>query len=324
LQSIHIKRSRVKQLLAVQLAWWLVVSGAHAWAIEITQPVKGAVVRPGSILKIKLSFPDSLPVTRVTYSVVEEDVALDDRIDPPPSVTADTTPFSAELPVSQEAIGPYRLLAVAEIKERRGSYVLFDETTIQIEPETAPTVLRAVSPVRFTKITGEVQWLSVRGHYPDRVVRDLTSGGTGTKYRSSDESIVRVNGDGRVQSVREGNAEIIAINHGKQVNIRIVVDVRDTENRPPVADAGPDQTVRQGAQVRLDAIRSADPEGENPFYYWSQVRGIPINLVEPLSLRPYFKAPQVDAPRVLRFRLIVKDQQEAESFPAYVNVTVTP
>jgi hypothetical protein len=103
-----------------------------------------------------------------------------------------------------------------------------------------------------------------------------------------------------------------------------VVEVRNTENRPPVADAGPDLTVKQGTRVRLDAIRSADPEGENPFYYWSQVKGMPVDLVEPLSLRPYFTAPVVIAPRVLRFRLIVKDKDEAESFPSYVNVTVVP
>ena len=51
---------------------------------------------------------------------------------------------------------------------------------------------------------------------------------------------------------------------------------------------------------------------------------MPINLVEPLSPRPYFFAPVVDEPRVLRFRLIVRDEEGAESFPVYVNVTVVP
>jgi len=91
-----------------------------------------------------------------------------------------------------------------------------------------------------------------------------------------------------------------------------------------VAHAGTDQTVKQGAKVRLDALLSGDPEGKNPLYYWSQVQGMPINLVEPLSPRPYFFAPVVDEPRVLRFRLIVRDEEGAESFPVYVNVTVVP
>jgi len=77
-------------------------------------------------------------------------------------------------------------------------------------------------------------------------------------------------------------------------------------------------------RVRLDALLSGDPEGKNPLYYWSQVQGMPINLVEPLSPRPYFFAPVVDEPRLLRFRLIVRDEEGAESFPTYVNVTVAP
>jgi chitinase len=104
----------------------------------------------------------------------------------------------------------------------------------------------------------------------------------------------------------------------------VVVEPLDAENRPPVAHAGSDQTVKQGARVRLDAVLSGDPEGKNPFYYWSQVKGMPVILVEPLSLRPYFFAPVVTVPRLLRFRLIVKDEEGAESFPAYVNVTVMP
>ena len=184
--------------------------------------------------------------------------------------------------------------------------------------------LRAESPVRFINTIGEVQMLTVRGLYGDRIVRDLTLESTGTVYRSSNESIVRVNGDGRAQAVGVGTAEITAQNQGKEDKIRAVVEVRDTENRPPVADAGPDQTVRQGTRVRLDAIGSADPEGENPFYYWTQVKGMPVDLLEPLSLRPYFTAPVVLRLHVLRFRLIVRDKEEAESFPAYVNVTVVP
>jgi hypothetical protein len=224
----------------------------------------------------------------------------------------------------QEAVGSYRLLAVAQVKERRGFYILFDETFFQVSPEAPLLALRAESPVRFINTIGEVQILSVRGVYGDRIVRDLTSGSAGTVYRSSNEAIVRVNGDGRAQAVGMGTAEITAQNQGKEDKIRAVVEVRDTENRPPVADAGPDQTVRQGTRVRLDAIASADPEGENPSYYWSQVRGIPVDLLEPLSLRPYFTAPVVLRPHVLRFRLIVRDKEEAESFPAYVNVTVVP
>jgi hypothetical protein len=136
--------------------------------------------------------------------------------------------------------------------------------------------------------------------------------------------VVRVNTDGRVQAIGNGSAEVTVRNRTLEAKIPVIVHVDDGENRPPLAHAGADQIVKQGTRVRLDAILSGDPEGKTPSYYWSQVAGMPITLVEPLSLRPYFFAPVVVAPRLLRFRLIVKDQEGAESFPAYVNITVVP
>jgi hypothetical protein len=156
------------------------------------------------------------------------------------------------------------------------------------------------------------------------VVRDLTHGRTGTTYRSSNEKIVRVNYDGLAQAMGVGSAEIVARNGTHEVKIPVIVEVFNVENKPPTAAPGNDQTAKQGAKVRLDALLSGDPEGRTPAYYWSQVTGMPINLVEPLSARPYFFAPVVDEPRVLRFRLIVRDEEGAESFPTYVNVTVVP
>lgn len=305
---------------------FLVLPAAHGdmAGIQITAPEKGALVRPGASLKLKVDISQGLPVSQVTYLLLEEDRVLEDNVESPPSTLVESAPFEADIVVPQEGVGPHRLLAVSRIRERRGFYILFDETSIHVTPEASLTALRAQSPVRFTKTIGEVQLLTVRGVYADRVLRNLTSSATGTVYQSSNESVVRVNSDGRAQAVGEGTADITAKNQDKTDRIRVVVEVRNPDNRPPVADAGPDQTVRQGTRVRLDAIGSADPEGENPYYYWSQVKGMPIDLIEPLTLRPYFIAPVVMRPQVLRFRLIVKDKEEAESFPAYVNVTVVP
>lgn len=293
-------------------------------AIQLIEPKTGALVRPGEGMKVKVSIPPGMPVEKVTYTLLEQDRALEDKVETLPVVVAESSPFEAEMPIPMELAGGVRLLAVGQVAERRGQYVLFDEVIFRVEPEAGLIALQAEAPVRFTKTLGEVHLLSVRGKYLDKTIRDLTPGHSGTTYQTSNEKVVRINVDGLAQAVGNGKAEITARNRNREVRIPVVVEAMNTENRPPLAHAGADQIVKQGVRVRLDAILSADPEGKNPAYYWSQVSGMPINLVEPLSLRPYFFAPVVVAPRVLRFRLIVKDEEGAESFPAYVNVTVVP
>jgi len=316
-------RRRMGLLTASALA--LVILTPAAFAFQMAEPKDGAVARPGVLMPVKVTVPPGLPVVKVTYTLFIADRALDDiKVETPPTVEAGAAPFEAGMPVPVEAVGAYRLLAVAQVAERRGQYVLFDEVHFRVEPEAALTGLQAEVPVRFSRTLGEVKLLSVQGRYADRVVRDLTPGHTGTTYRSSDERIVRVNYDGLAQAVGVGAADIVARNGGQEIKIPVVVEVENAENRPPVANAGADQTIKQGTRVRLDALLSGDPEGKNPLYYWSQVQGMPVNLMEPLSPRPYFFAPVVTEPRLLRFRLIVRDEEGAESFPVYVNVTVAP
>ena len=305
--------------------WTLAGIESESFALQVSEPKKGAVVRSGEAMKVKVRFQPGLPVVKVTYTLFEEERALDDiKVETPPMVEATAAPFDAAMPVPVEAVGAMRLVAVAQVAERRGQYVLFSDVSVRVVPAAELKGLGAEIPVRFTKTIGEVRLLSVRGRYADRVARDLTHSRTGTTYRSSNEKVVRVNHDGLAQAMGPGTAEIVAKNGKHEVKIPVVVEVENLENRPPVAHAGTDQTVKQGAKVRLDALLSGDPEGKNPLYYWSQVQGMPINLVEPLSPRPYFFAPVVDEPRVLRFRLIVRDEEGAESFPAYVTVTVVP
>jgi hypothetical protein len=62
---------------------------------------------------------------------------------------------------------------------------------------------------------------------------------------------------------------------------------------PPIANAGPDQSVRMGAIVTLDGTGSFDREGESLAYSWTQTSGPEVTLNDPTSVRPTFTSPDV-------------------------------
>ncbi len=64
-------------------------------------------------------------------------------------------------------------------------------------------------------------------------------------------------------------------------------------NQPPVADAGPDQTVQEGSPVLLDGTASYDPDVEPLTYQWTQLFGPAVTLLGGNTVLPTFVAPNV-------------------------------
>lgn len=80
------------------------------------------------------------------------------------------------------------------------------------------------------------------------------------------------------------------------------------ENLPPVADAGPAQTVNEGQLTYLDGNGSNDPDDGIASYAWTQTAGPSVVLSDPGTAQPSFTAPYVDAQGVsLSFKLTVTD-----------------
>jgi uncharacterized protein YndB with AHSA1/START domain len=79
-------------------------------------------------------------------------------------------------------------------------------------------------------------------------------------------------------------------------------------NLPPAANAGPDQTVDEGAAVTLDGSNSTDPDDGIASYSWSQTGGSPVTLSSTTVFRPTFTAPDVGpSGESLTFQLTVTD-----------------
>lgn len=76
-------------------------------------------------------------------------------------------------------------------------------------------------------------------------------------------------------------------------------------NKRPVANAGPDKSYTEGASVSLDGSLSSDPDLDVISYKWTSLDG--IILFDALGSSPSFIAPQVNADKFYRFKLVVSD-----------------
>lgn len=339
-------------LLATFLTFALVLSLSteQSFAFTINTPAAGSTLTAGSTVIARVDPGKDTGIVKVRYYwygeqdevLVEQDdsTAIGSIVAPVAMVgSADQEPaFGGPLKVPQDGIGPMRLLAVAEISRGRlGTRAVFDEVIVKVEPSAALTTIdfetdkplqlgRAGQSSAFGHVDsmGKIFELPVVADFADGITRRISTPASGTNYESSSPKVIKVLPGGLLQIVSNGKATITVTNRGKQASLDMDVNVNDEPNEPPVADAGVSKAAKAGTRVKLNGLKSRDPEGEALYYSWSQVRGSKVSLLDANNSEASFLAPSVSEPRTYRFKLRVTDRKGADSLPVFVNVTVEP
>jgi len=117
---------------------------------------------------------------------------------------------------------------------------------------------------------------------------------------------------------------VLTVSDGESTSADSVkITVIGSDNRPPLADAGPDQFVAAGAIILLDAFGSSDPDGDPIFYRWQTID--PPGQVEMADSTAQQTTVTVFAAGDFRFRLTVTDgRSHALTASDEVIITVTP
>ena len=348
--SIGTRRLQSANWYRFAIASLLVILPHPADAFRIMEPVEGAALTAGSIVTARVDLGKDTGIVKVYYywygeqdeTLVEQDDSTASGSIVVPVAMVGTAgqdpPFGGPLKVPQNGIGPMRLLAVAEISRGRlGTRSVFDEVIVKVEPPAALITMdfetdkplqlgRAGQSAAFGHVDslGKVFELPVVGDFADGVTRRISTLASGSHYESSNDAVIKVLPGGLLQIVGNGKATITVKNRDKQGSLDVDVNVNDEPNEPPIADAGENRSVRSGSRVKLNGLRSRDPEGEALYYSWSQVRGSKVSLLDANNSEASFLAPTVSEPRTYRFKLRVTDKKGADSLPAFVDVTVEP
>ena len=128
-----------------------------------------------------------------------------------------------------------------------------------------------------------------------------------------------VNGDGRVNGEDALLIATYSVNPSDpSLPPGIGQPMEDTGNQPPIAHAGPDQSVDRRETIALDGSDSSDPEGQGLSFVWRQVAGEPVELSNAEVAEPTFNT-QVTG--LYAFELVVHDGRIA-SAPDTVGIEV--
>ena len=139
-------------------------------------------------------------------------------------------------------------------------------------------------------------------------------------YRIAQGDTFQVTNRPNDQRLNDVHGNLVAYVDARNGNLDVFVSTL-TFNRPPIANAGPDQSIHANGLVTLDGSGSSDPDGNPITYAWSFLSRPPGSSAvfsNPAAVNPTFVA---DQPGDYVIQLIVTDSLGAASQPDQVVVS---
>jgi len=139
-------------------------------------------------------------------------------------------------------------------------------------------------------------------------------------YRIAEGDTFQVTSQPNDQRLNDVHGNLVTYVDGRNANLDVFVSTL-TFNRPPIASAGPDQSVHANTVVTLDGSGSSDPDGDPITYAWSflsRPAGSSAAFSNPTIVNPTFVA---DQPGDYVIQLIVTDSLGAASQPDQVTIS---
>ena len=177
--------------------------------IQITSPVPGTIVTPGSQLPVVVEANGGfIPVRVLVVSSGDGELDYD-------------SPFEVQLEILPDAIGEVRLGAYAF--DADDNLAEADEMVLPVDVSAALTGISLDPETLHLFSFAPTQWVTVIGHYDDGIDRNLTPSVLGTSYETSDQTIASVDTEGVVTAHSVGTTILTATNAGHSSTADIVV-----------------------------------------------------------------------------------------------------